>query len=713
LKKDVYIPYLLDSIPTYDTVFRVTTNSPLLTPIESLKGVGKETANQLARLQLTTVNDMLEFWPREYEDRRNLPTIQAISKTEAIVTLKARIESLSTKQAGNKTHILKAKLADQTGEIEAVWFNQSFLKKVLKPGLTVIVSGKLEWNKFSQGMQLSVQSTDVCYPNQESPSEKIMPIYPLTQGLYQKKIRQVSQNCLSQFNKWIQDPLPEAFRTRFNLISRQEMIENIHFPNDEARFKNAKYRAIFEDLFWFQLPYFIRKTKKQNHLGTGALRTDGPLIKAYLEHLPYVLTNAQKRVINDIKEDAQGRTPMNRLIQGDVGSGKTDVAMVALLMAIESGKKGVLLAPTEILAEQHMIKCQERLAPLGIKTVLLKGKMKAKEKKETLEAIQSEGPLVIVGTHAIIEGPVKIVNLGLVIIDEQHRFGVMQRMKLQKKGDFPHSLFMTATPIPRTLLLACYGDLDQSVIDEMPPGRTPPRTYFGKEDKWDKVMAFCQNQIANTHQVYIVYPLVEESEKIDLRSAVDGWERLQIRFPDIKVGILHGKMKSEEKQDVMSKFRKNEIQILVATTVIEVGVDVPNANTMVIRHAERFGLSQLHQLRGRIGRGPGSCFCFLVADPKTETSNRRIKALLNSSDGFKIAEEDLQIRGPGEMLGTQQAGEIQLKVADLDRDQSVLKEVQKAIQMLLASDPNLTHPDHQAIAIECQTHNRITESVIN
>jgi ATP-dependent DNA helicase RecG len=403
---------------------------------------------------------------------------------------------------------------------------------------------------------------------------------------------------------------------------------------------------------------------------------------------------------------------MNRLIQGDVGSGKTDVAVAALLMAIGSEKTGALMAPTEILATQHFLKIKKALEPLGISVYLLKGKMKAAEKRETIEGIQ-KGPCIIIGTHALIEDPVMIENLGLVVVDEQHRFGVIQRLKI-KKAQTPHCVFMTATPIPRTFMLTSFGDLDKTIIGELPPGRVPPTTFYMKESNVRKSYEHCRLQLAQGFQLYIVYPLVKESEKIDLQSAMEGFEEAKNIYKEFNVGLIHGKMSPDEKRTVMSQFKDNEIQVLVATTVIEVGIDVPNATMMIIHHAERFGLSQLHQLRGRIGRGGNESQCFLIAAPKTDTGKQRLKAMVNTTDGFELAETDLKIRGPGDMLGTKQSGLPDFKCGDIVRDESILLTARKVAKSLLDSDPKLDKPEHLGLkrAVE-SSESIVTEETLN
>jgi len=435
------------------------------------------------------------------------------------------------------------------------------------------------------------------------------------------------------------------------------------------------------------------------------LTIQGHLTTTYQTALPYSFTQAQTNAIKEIAEDVTSGIAMNRMLQGDVGSGKTDIAVMALLFAIQTGKKGAVLAPTEILATQHDVKFKMHLQALNVPVVLLKGQ--AKSRTKILELLQAPEPLILIGTHAILEDDVIIHNLGLIVIDEQHRFGVHQRLKLQQKGFNPHCLYMTATPIPRSLMLTAYGDLFKTIMDELPPGRVPVKTYHLTPFRIPKVYEFCKEQLKIGHQIYFVYPLVKESEKIDLQSAIEAHEQLRHIFIDHTVGLLHGKMKTQEKDQVMQDFKNKTIKILVSTTVIEVGIDVPNATVMVIWHAERFGLSQLHQLRGRIGRGGNASYCFLVSQPKGEDAKKRIKAMIDTTDGFKIAEYDLSIRGPGDLLGTRQSGMPDFKIADLIRDEKTLILTRKIANQIIQKDPGLTHPLHQEIKkiVENETSN--------
>jgi ATP-dependent DNA helicase RecG len=665
--------------------------------IQYVKGAGPKIAKFLEKLGIYTVEDFLFFLPRAYDDRRKLPKISQLKLGEN-QTFISIIRAVSEKKIKGRLSIIKAQLVDDSGaSVAAVWFNQSFMKKRLKIGSKILVKGKFEKSSFSYEPQVNVSECEFI-KNQEELKESvgiIVPIYSLVSGLTQYQMRGIAKEIRKNYLPSLKDSMPAYLKKALNLMNLTEAISVLHFPKDLEGYRKARFRVVFEELFVQQLALALRRLKTKKDNCALALKTEGKLVESYLNSLPYKLTKAQARAIEDVRQDVIGTVSMNRLIQGDVGSGKTEVAVMALLFAIEAGYKGAIMAPTEILAEQHYIKFKKFLEPLGVRVLRLKGKMKVKEKREVLKELEESDNLVVVGTHALIQDSVSIPNLALAIIDEQHRFGVLQRMALKQKAGSPHSLFMTATPIPRSFMLTCYGDLDKTIIDEMPVGRVPSVTKVIKEVQLKQVYEFCKQKVQKGEQIYVVYPLVEESEKLDLKSAEEGWEYLrQVVFSDFKVGILHGRMKSEEKASVMEAFKENKIQILVATTVIEVGIDVPNANTMIIQDAERFGLSQLHQLRGRIGRGQKESFCFLVAKPKNPEAAKRLRAMQETSDGFKIAEYDLNIRGPGEILGTKQSGLPNYKLADLVKDEKILLQARDIAIKLLRQDPDLSRPDN-------------------
>lgn len=654
---------------------------------------------RLEKLGLFTPKDILYYTPKSYEDRRRLPKIYQL-KTGETQTLLGSITHLSETNPRPKISILKAVIKDDTGTCIAIWFNQAYLKKIMKIGTKILIKGKCDINAYSAEKEITVISTDFILSAEDTLKNIncIVPNYLLTQGLYPGQYRNLVQATLDKYLPSIVDPLPISLRQTYDLIPLRTALTHIHFPETEQDLTLARKRLVFDEFFFFQLTLASHYTNRKIQETSIPLTTKSPLIDHYKTQIPYTLTNAQQQAIKDVENDVSQPIAMNRLLQGDVGSGKTDVAVMALLFAINSQKKGVIMAPTEILAVQHYLKFKTYFDLHNIPVYLLKGGLKKKEKEALLNLIKQDDPCIIVGTHALIQATVEITHLGLAVIDEQHRFGVMQRLALKQKGLMPHCLFMTATPIPRTLLITSFGDLDKSIINEMPPGRTPPKTYFFKESSLASVYGYCRDELAKDYQIYIVYPLVEESEKLDLTSAIEGWTDLQKNiFPEHTIGLIHGRLTPQEKSDIMAKFKQKEIPILVATTVIEVGIDVPNATIMIIHHAERFGLSQLHQLRGRIGRGAGESRCFLIGDPKTTNAKQRVKAMLATANGFKIAEYDLEIRGPGDMLGTRQSGLPDFNLAHLIRDEAILIQARKAAIDLIESDPQLEHPHHQAI----------------
>ncbi len=675
-------------------------SKPTLGSIQYIKGVGPKLATLLAKLHIYTPHDFLMYFPKRYEDRRKLLALNSLpfEGVQLAFGQLIHIKDVSTKTG---KCIIHGWITDGHHTLQLIWFNQKFLLKTLKKDTWVLARGKLERSPYSGQVVLHVQEHEVGdypTPGLSLGIGSIVPVYPLTAGLPQWKMRQLAILLLTPDYLPATDPLPEMLRKKIGLLSLKEALQSIHFPKDAKAYSAAKKRLIFDDFFYFQVLLRLKKNQRKRLSNSPIFQPNHHLRTRYLAQLPYSLTDDQKRVIQEIDHDLARPVSMNRLLQGDVGSGKTDVAICSLLSAIECQKKAIIMAPTEILAEQHFLKLMTYLEPLGIEVVLLKGGLSQKTKKSYLQKIQSDIPLVIIGTHALIQDSLTIPNVGLVIIDEQHRFGTIQRTRLQQKGQQPHCLFMSATPIPRSFMLTCFGDLDKSIIYKLPPGRKPPFTQFVPETQLSDIYTHCHTQLAHGHQIYLVYPLIEESEKLDLKSAIDSHLYLQTHiFPTYTVGIIHGKLTSIEKKEIMAQFKEQKIQILVATTVIEVGIDVPNATTMVIHHAERFGLSQLHQLRGRIGRGHSDSFCFLVAKPRANTYNSRIKAILNTSDGFKLAEDDLQIRGAGDMLGTRQSGIPDFGLADLAKDESTLLLARQEAVSLLKMDPYLLLIQHHTI----------------
>ncbi|MDD5594369.1 MAG: ATP-dependent DNA helicase RecG [Candidatus Margulisbacteria bacterium] len=655
-------------------------NQKLQTPIQYVKGVGPKLAKIFANLGIFTVEDLLYLVPREWEDRRNIKPLIQVRPADFEV-IKGEILKVEAPQTRSRFSILKVYLTDKTATLQAVWFNQPFLKKLFRPGMKLIISGKVEISAYDHIMQMLVRDFEI----DTGENLKIVPRYPLTEGLYPKKLRSVIRTVLDNYLKAIEDE-----KTRNALLA-------LHEPKDLESIGQARDFLAYEELFLFQLGLLLRRQEYKEKLKGRVIDAEPVQLDEFNRLIPFVFTAAQDRVLQDILADIKSGKPMNRLLQGDVGSGKTIVAALAAYLTVKSGYQAAILAPTEILAQQHFGKLVKLFEGL-FKVDLLTSATASDKKREELFDID-----LVIGTHALLEEKVKFKNLAMVVIDEQHRFGVHQRAGLIKKGFSPHVLVMTATPIPRSLALTLYGDLDRSIIDELPPGRTPVKTYFVPEPKRSDAYEFIRLKVGEGRQVFFVCPLVEESSELDLKAAVDEAKRLQNDiFPELKVGLLHGRLKSDEKEAIMKKFLAKEIDILVSTTVIEVGIDVPNATVMVIEHAERFGLSQLHQLRGRIGRGSEQSFCFLIGSPKSQEAKARMKAMLDTSDGFKIAEADLRLRGPGEMLGVRQSGLPNFRVADIIRDEKILQAARSAALEFIERDPQGAHNrwESQRTAVE-------------
>lgn len=611
--------------------------------------------------------------PKKYDVRRYDISFSDISMDQSYAII-GKIRSVSKRQIRRNLTVFSAMLMTKTDQIPIVWFNQKYLIEKLKHDPFVIANGKLDASQLSPAFQVS--NFEVCSSFKVAGDGQIFPAYPDIKGVSNKVLVGIVKELLS--TSYIVDLIPKELRDQEGLLSIKDALMAFHFPLNQRSLDDALKRLSFDEVFKYMYPRRDRHQKNKTTRSSVSISSDTALVQSYMNALPYALTHAQARVWSNICSDFQSNRSVFRLIQGDVGSGKTDIAILSLLACVSSGYKSAMLVPTEILAEQHYLKLLDRCSSLGVRICLLKGKQRKKERVEVLNALKSDGPLIVVGTHALVQDSVDIVKLGLVVIDEQHRFGVFQRQTLIEKSTIPpHCLFMSATPIPRSLMLTHYGDLDHDVIDEMPPGRLAAKTYFGKIQRLGQVHEFIRLALTSGRQAYVVYPLIEESEHLEsLQAAVDGFEALQQVFLDCRVGLLHGQMSNDDKQRVMALFKANEIQLLVSTTVIEVGVDVPNATIMVIMNAERFGLSQLHQLRGRVGRGKDQAHCFLVADPKSVESRQRIKAMLNTANGFELAEEDLKIRGPGNLLGTQQSGEIVFAFANLSNKPLIQRVVQ-------------------------------------
>ncbi|MBI4639834.1 MAG: ATP-dependent DNA helicase RecG, partial [Candidatus Tectomicrobia bacterium] len=637
--------------------------------IQFVKGVGPTRTKIFRKLGIFSIEDALHFLPRRYEDRRVLKTIGQLEagKLETFIGVVRQTGFLKTR--GGK-RIFQVLFGDETGYIAGKWFtyNEEYMTKRFQKGAQVIVSGQIQVN-FYGGPRIELYHPDVeMLGDDDQPSlhvGRIVPVYPATEGINQKAIRSILKTIVDTYANQVPDILPNSLREKKNLVSSPEALKEVHLPPSEiniddlqAGLTNGYRRLIFEEFFLLELGLALRKggvTAKEKGI---AFHPSQNLVRRLRTSLPFKLTAAQERTFQEILHDMTSPYPMNRLLHGDVGSGKTIVALMAMLVAIESGYQTAIMAPTEILAEQHYLTIHQMVNDLGVKTALLIGGPKTRRRDLLLDEIAQGHIDIVIGTHALIQEGVAFHKLGLVIIDEQHRFGVLQRATLREKGYNPDVLVMTATPIPRTLALTVYGDLEISTIDELPSGRLPIKTIRAYESRRREIYSLIRNEIGQGRQVYIVYPLVEESEKVDLKAAAEMMEHLQRDiFPDLSVGLIHGRMKSEEKEAIMAQFKAGEIKILVSTTVIEVGVDVPNASVMVIEHAERFGLAQLHQLRGRIGRGTYQSYCILiVAFPISEEAKERLRVMVESSDGFYIAERDLELRGPGEFFGTKQSG---------------------------------------------------------
>ena len=711
----------------------------LTEPLQYLKGIGPRRAEMLStELSLQTVGEFLAYYPRDYIDRSKMVEIYRVGRRDddEPETIQGKVVNHTSSPTAKGKRIGKISIYDGTGVAMLVNFGRriGIMKSLLPVDTEVVVSGKFT-RRYNE-----IQATDYEFELFEEDAlihtKRIVPKYPLTAKLTAKMLRAWMRTALDEYGQRIPEILPLALRQRQNLIDRQSAINEIHFPTSEAHRKAAQKRLAFEEFFLLSLGMEMKKEHRISEdgiafrVGTEGQEKSPSLLRDFLASLPYELTGAQKRVFAEIQNDMRQKTVMNRLIQGDVGSGKTVVAAMALLCAIENGYQGALMVPTEILAEQHYYNLSEMLKDLRksatqaendkINVVLLKSDLPKQEREEALTAIADGTADLIVGTQALIQEGVDFHRLGLVIIDEQHRFGVMQRATLRNKAQSangtekqraatppaPDVLVMTATPIPRTLALTLYGDLNVSVIDEMPPGRQKIKTYWIKDREREKLYSTVRKEIQRGRQAYIVYPLVEESEKLEeLKAATEMESHLQSEvFPDLRLGLLHGQMKSVEKQEVMTNFKDRHIDILVSTTVIEVGIDVPNATLMVIENAERFGLSQLHQLRGRVGRGEHQSACYLVASPRGDDSYQRIQAMIRTNNGFRIAEADLNIRGPGEFFGTRQSGIPNFKIANIIHDASLLESAKKEAELLIKADPSLNAHVHQLLKRMLQKH---------
>ena len=679
------------------------------TGIEYLKGVGPQRAEALKKeLGIHTLGDLLSHYPFRHEDRSQVYRINSLQGDDVWVQLQGSIRPIGMTGQGNGRRYV-AMLHDGSGEIELVWFKGIvYVDRMLKPGTTYRVYGKI--NNFKGKLSIAHPELDALLPDAPIKPLSLVPVYPLTEGMRRKKLENkflvtAAQNAVNSSLYDIPENLPQAILAKYKFISRKDAVKELHFPQNLARLEEAKRRLKFEELFYLQLRHLLLKGfRNRTYKGLVFDKVGTYFHDFYDNHLPFELTGAQKRVLKEIRNDFKTGQQCNRLIQGDVGSGKTMVAMLSMLIAIDNGYQACMMAPTEILATQHYVGLQDWVNSLGLRIELLTGST-PKKKRELLLKDLSEGNIhILVGTHALIEQDVQYQKLGLVVIDEQHRFGVAQRAKLWKKGQsLPHILVMTATPIPRTLAMTVYGDLEVSVIDEMPAGRKPIVTVHRQESMRPAIMDFIKNEIAKGRQIYYVFPLIEDSEKLDLNSLMSGYDMVSgyLSPPEFKYSIVHGKLKPAEKDAAMNQFKNHQTDILIATTVIEVGVNVPNASVMVIENAERFGLAQLHQLRGRVGRGNEQSYCILITKPGlSENGYKRIATMVRTNDGFEIAKVDLELRGPGELDGTKQSGVLELKLADIRHDESTLIASRVEAQLWLERDELLQNPDSEPIKSE-------------
>ena len=665
--------------------------------ILDLKNVGEQRAKKLNRLGIQTIGDLLEHYPRDYKDRSRMVTIADLSETEEN-TFVARVRGEGQSVRRGRLVMTKVQAYDETGEITLVWYNQPYMKTAFQPNESYLFTGKMQ-KKYGR---MEIASPEYEIVGKSFAGGRIVPVYPLSEGLSQKILRGFLAEALHCVQGTLPEILPLWLRKKYHLAERNFAIQNIHFPVTETAFYDARRRLVFEELFLLQTALSCLRQEWLQQ-GAGILMQHQDALQKIQESFPFPLTNAQKKVLHEIQNDMTSGKMMNRLVQGDVGSGKTAVAMAAAYWVIQNGYQVVMMAPTEVLAEQHAQSFQKMFASLGIRVVSLFGSMKAKEKRAALAEIADGSAKMIVGTHAVIQTGVIYQKLGLVITDEQHRFGVRQRGMLAEKGENPHVLVMTATPIPRTLALILYGDLDISIIDELPPGRRKIDTLAVNSTYRPRIYTFLEKQAQSGRQSYVICPMIEENEKLEVENVLDYTEKLQKTIPNCRIACVHGKMKAVQKQEIMETFAAGETDILISTTVIEVGINVPNATVMLVENAERFGLAQLHQLRGRVGRGDEKSYCILVSDAKTKIAQQRMQTMTKTTDGFVISEMDLQLRGPGEFFGTKQHGLPELKIANLYRDTQLLKEAQDAASTLLAKDPTLQEPEHAGLRAQIST----------
>ncbi|TLP72802.1 ATP-dependent DNA helicase RecG [Maribacter sp. ACAM166] len=678
----------------------------LQTPIVYLKGVGPNRAETLkSELGVETYQDLLNLFPNRYIDKTQYYKIAQLQRSSADVQIIGKLVHIKSVEQKKGTRLV-ARFIDDTGEMELVWFRgQKWIRENLKLNIPYVIFGKCNW--FNGTFSMPHPEMELLTEHEQGAKVYMQPVYPSTEklsnkGISNKVINKLMQQLFIEVNGKFAESLSDKLRYELKLIAKNEALFNIHFPKSQELLAKAQFRLKFEELFYIQLQLIGKNLSRKQKIKGFPFNEVGEFFNDfYANKLPFELTGAQKRVIKEIRSDLGSNAQMNRLLQGDVGSGKTIVAVMTMLLAIDNGFQACLMAPTEILANQHFHGISELLEGTQITCALLTGSVKKSARKPIHEQLENGELHILIGTHALLEDKVKYKNLGLAIIDEQHRFGVAQRSKLWHKNEFPpHILVMTATPIPRTLAMSLYGDLDISVIDELPPGRKPIKTVHRYDANRLKVFRFIRDEIEKGRQIYVVYPLIQESEVMDYKDLMDGYESIVRDFPqpEFQISIVHGQMKPADKEFEMKRFVKGETQIMVATTVIEVGVNVPNASVMIIESAERFGLSQLHQLRGRVGRGADQSFCILMTSHKLSAEAKtRLETMVATNDGFEIAEVDLKLRGPGDLMGTQQSGLLNLKIADIVKDNDILKTARYYALQILKEDPSLEKPEHLII----------------
>ena len=672
-------------------------NDPLKQSIRYLKGVGPKRSLLLSRVEVETVRDLFYYLPRRYEDRSHFKVIRelAIGNSQTVF---GTILALGERKTRKGHSLFEVIVSDQTGILQAIWFNQPYLANLFRKGQKVILYGKVD---FFQRLQMNQPEFEILdEEDQENLSlhlGRLVPIYPLTADLTQRWLRTAVHEALKRFSPWVVDFLPTSLRSRHELPPLGETFSEIHFPTSLEKAERARQRLAFDEFLMLGLGLASRRRQIKTTPKPFQIDPDSFSIGFFEKQFSFRLTNAQRRVLKEIQDDMVHPEPMNRLLQGDVGSGKTLIALYAILLAVRSSTQAAFMVPTEILAEQQAATLTRFFHPMNIRVGLLAALVKGPSRQRLMREVAKGTVQVVVGTHALIQEGVHFKHLGLAVVDEQHKFGVLQRTKLRQKGLTPDVLVMTATPIPRTLALTLYGDLDVSILDELPPGRKPVETHWREEKDRTLLYEEVRTHLKKGEQGYVVCPFIEESEKQDLRAAKRVVEELRELFSEFRVGLLHGRMKPEEKGEGISAFRRGELQVLVSTIVVEVGIDIPSASWMVIEHGERFGLSQLHQLRGRIGRGTQKAICWILADPKTEETQTRLEVFCKTHDGFLIAEEDLALRGPGEFFGKRQHGLPEIKIGDIVRDLALLQRAREEAYQLLQQDPLLEKPEHRRL----------------